>query len=158
MTQKNGIQVHYFAIFTISLTVLSVLMLSGCDTQGRGFALPPGNAEQGQLTFVALNCNSCHSVKDVLEQATEGKHPTVSVALGGTVTRVKTYGELVTSIINPSHKLSRGRDTSTLTKDGDTRMPSYNEVMSVQEMIDLTTFLQDSYDIYIPPYAAYYFP
>lgn len=143
----------------IKTVVLSVgLLLGGCETQGKGFALPPGNAAQGKATFVALNCDSCHSVKTVLEQSTQGRDPSVAVALGGTVTRVKSYGELVTSIINPSHRLSRGADASTLTSEGDTKMPSYNEVMTVQQMVDLTTFLQDSYDIYIPPYVAYYFP
>lgn len=155
MNSVHKKQIHFLSVPAVILTLLA---LGGCDTQAKGFALPPGNAEQGQKTFVELNCNSCHGVKNVLEQATEGRDATVSVALGGTVTRVKSYGELVTAIIHPSQKLSRGDDVTTLTSEGETKMPSYNEVMTVQEMVDLTTFLQDSYDIYIPPYATYYFP
>ncbi len=134
------------------------LALSGCNPQAKGFALPPGDALAGQATFTELGCNACHSVKGKIERRTDGADATVNVTLGGEVTRVKTYGDLVTSIINPSHKLSRGTDSTTLTADGASKMPNYNQTMTVQQMLDLTTFLQDSYTVWVPDYGPYYFP
>jgi hypothetical protein len=85
------------------------------------------------------------------------------VELGGTVTRVKTYGQLVTSIINPSHRLASGyTPESVQTPDGESKMRNYNEVMTVDELIDLVAFLQSKYTIaptdptYYPNYPMYY--
>ena len=129
--------------------------LAGCDTNE--FVLPPGDAERGQQTFVELGCNNCHSVTDKVTHAGVGDNP-IHVELGGTVTRVKTYSDLVTSIINPSHKLSRGANTMTVTEDGESKMPIYNEVMTVQQLVDLTTFLEPTYQVWVPPYNVYYYP
>jgi len=92
----------------------TVFLLAGCEQQSRGFALPPGDATQGKATFVELGCPACHSVRGEVERFTEGADPAIEVILGGQTTRVKTYGDLVTSIINPSHKLSRGRNVATV--------------------------------------------
>jgi len=140
------------------MVTLLLLVLTGCNPQARGFALPPGDAEVGKVTFVELGCNSCHSIKGQIERLTEAGSEDIHVMLGGDVSRVKTYGDLVTSIINPSHRLARGKDVRTLTADGDTLMPTYNGVMTVQQMLDLTTMLQDSYTVWVPQYGPYYFP
>jgi hypothetical protein len=79
-------------------------VLSGCDDEVQGFALPPGSVEQGEAAFVELQYNRCFSVKDSVQRMQEGGHPQIYIQLGGEKTRVKTYGELVTSIINPSHR------------------------------------------------------
>ena len=142
-------------LITIAATVVGV---SACNPQAKGFALPPGDATRGQQTFIALGCNSCHSVRDKLERDLVSADPSVNVALGGEVTRVKTYGDLVTSIINPSHKLSRGNDPSTVMPDGTSVMQDYNDVMTVQQLLDLTSFLQESYTVWVPEYGPYYFP
>ena len=83
------------------------------------------------------------------------------MVLGGNVTRVKTYGELVTSIINPSHKLAPGYKEEEVTIDGASRMElAYlNEVVTVQELIDLVAFLQPLYKLMPPennPYRYLY--
>ena len=128
---------------------------AACDT--REFVLPPGDVEQGMATFTELGCNNCHSVTDKIPHAPE-EDGTIHVELGGTVTRVKTYADLVTSIINPSHKLSRGANLMTATEDGQSRMPLYNDVMTVQQLVDLTAFLEGTYQVWVPPYNVYYYP
>ncbi len=134
---------------------LAILSLSACDTHE--FVLPPGDAEAGQATFVELGCNNCHSVTDKVEHAPAEGNP-IHVELGGTVTRIKTYPDLVTSIINPSHKLSRGANAMTVTEEGESKMPVYNDVMTVQQLVDLTTFLEQTYQVWVPPYNVYYYP
>ena len=81
------------------------------------------------------------------------------VELGGKVTRVKTYGELVTAIINPSHKLAQGYSAEQVTSDGEeSRMPVYNGYMTVQELIDIVAFLQPHYDVFVPQYEYRVYP
>lgn len=122
----------------------------------KGFRLPDGDAAAGRETFLALQCHDCHRVDGVELPPPEEKGP-VSVLLGGEVSRVKTYGELVTSIINPSHELARGYPAQAVSTDGESLMRTYNDVMTIQQLIDLVAFLQAQYEV-VPPrdYYSYY--
>jgi hypothetical protein len=72
------------------------------------------------------------------------------VILGGPASRVQTYGNLVTSVINPSHRVRRG-SAEMKNPDGSSRMRSYNDVMTVQQLVDLVTFLKAHYKVWTPP-------
>jgi mono/diheme cytochrome c family protein len=135
-------------------TLIGMLASSGCDQQGRGFALPPGDADRGRETFLELQCNACHSVGDIVSDATEDPQA-IHVQLGGRTSRIKTYGELVASVINPSHKIARNFPRSRLAEPGESPMPVYNEVMTVQELVDIVTYLQGEYEVWVP---EYYYP
>jgi sulfur-oxidizing protein SoxX len=130
------------------------LLLQGCNPESRGFNLPKGDVEQGRATFVLMQCNDCHVVKGVPFNG-EDTDSAIRVNLGGKTTQIKTYGDLVTSIIHPSHKLSRRYIPETMTEVGESTMRNYNEVMSVQELIDLVQFLQSKYEIWVPDYYTY---
>jgi hypothetical protein len=74
--------------------------------------------------------------------------PSASVVLGGQVFEIRTDGYLVTSIINPSHKLARGLDKEEITTSaGESRMPDYSDIMTVRQLIDLVAFLQSRYTV-----------
>jgi mono/diheme cytochrome c family protein len=143
-----------FPILTLLLTV--VVALGGCDgdraMSERGFRLPDGNALAGRETFLYMHCNQCHTIEGEELTPIPGFEPFVE--LGGKVTRVKTYGELVTSIINPSHKLARGYPKDLVSEDGKSKMYVYNGFMTVQELTDIVTFLQPHYEV-IPPEFQY---
>jgi hypothetical protein len=79
----------------------------------------------------------------------------VMVVLGGGVTRVKSYGELVTSIINPSHRLARRHPAGKISQEGQSLMTPYNDVMTVTQLIDLVAFLQAQYDVVPRPGYQY---
>ena len=146
-------QVH---LLTKALIVIGAL--SGCDAgpkSGRGFTLPDGDAARGQKTFVALQCHACHTVSGVELPESEPELEQ-RVHLGGEVDRISTYGQLVTSIINPSHKLADRYRPEDVATDGESRMVNYNEVMTVQELIDLTVFLQSRYRI--QPFDPTHYP
>lgn len=133
-------------------------ILQGCfndPESARGFRLPAGDAERGKLAFEDLQCVACHSVRGMDEPA-ESMADT-RVALGGDVTRVKTYGELVTSIINPSHKVASGYPVDDVTVDGESLMATaqLNQIMTVQELVDLVAFLQPLYNVRPPQYNPY---
>jgi hypothetical protein len=144
------------------LLVLAVLAsLAGCEADRmseRGFSLPEGNAMAGREAFVYMHCHECHTVVDEQFPAVAMADPPF-VELGGKVTRVKTYGELVTAIINPSHKLAQGYPAEQVTSDGEeSRMPVYNGYMTVQELIDIVAFLQPHYDVFVPQYEYRVYP
>lgn len=136
--------------------LVAACCLSGCPgspESARGFRLPDGDAEAGRAAFVALQCHACHQVADVELPSFPGTAP-VSVELGGQVSRVKTYGDLVTSIINPSHKLIRRYPEDQVSRDGESLMPVLNDVMTVQQLVDLVAFLQPNYEV-VPPLYTY---
>jgi len=136
-----------FLIPTFFLLFLAMLPTS-CHQEERGFALPKGDYERGKNAFVKLRCNECHSVADVKWL---GNPEELYFQLGGTITKKKTYGELVSSVINPSHKIAKqfyGHQTSH--PEGSSKMTIYNEVMTVQELVDMVTFLQSEYKIEPP--------
>ena len=130
--------------------------LSGCDEEKaiseRGFRLPDGNAQAGRDTFLYMHCNQCHTIKGEELPTISGYEPYVE--LGGAVTRVKTYGELVTAVINPSHKLADGYPEDMVSEDGKSKMYYYNGFMTVQELTDIVMFLQPHYDV-VPPQFQY---
>jgi hypothetical protein len=79
--------------------------------------------------------------------------------LGGEVTRVKSYADLVTGVINPSHRLAEGYVPSESAEEGKSPMKVYNDAMTVAQLIDVVTFLQQHYTLrpYEPtPYPTYY--
>ena len=135
------------------------LLISSCNDQARGFALPEGDIEKGKATFERFTCNECHSISDI---EWKGGIDNLKILLGGETSTPKSYGDLVTSVINPSHKIAlryKEQTASLTTEKGLSKMKNYNEVMTVQELIDLVAFLQSEYKVSAPPtdYYPYYY-
>ncbi|MGI9284173.1 MAG: c-type cytochrome, partial [Pseudomonadales bacterium] len=105
-----------------------------------------GDVARGQQAFSKFKCNDCHSVAG-LDELREGVEPVMTVPLGGETTRINTYGELVTSIINPSHKISKNHPSTQVEENGQSIMRNYNDVLTVTEMINLVAFLQAQYQL-----------
>lgn len=152
---------------TASLLSMAVLfsIFSACTPErqsGKGLYLPPGNIENGRVAFIDLGCNECHTIKGVELPPPGLETPLININLGGEVYRVKTYGELVTSIVNPNHVVSpqyiRKLDETAKKEKVDTLMPSFNNRMTVTQLIDLVTFLDSTYKKLMPAYTGYNFP
>ncbi len=146
---------------SILFTVLwLVAALCGCSSSYEGFTLPPGDAKRGQEAFVTFRCYDCHSVSGI--EMPIGEEPDQAIVeLGGKVDRVRDYDDLVTAIINPSHRLAQGYSPSLIAQDGHSRMTNYNEAMTVAQLIDIVTFLQGHYELRMPEptaYPRYYMP
>lgn len=145
-----------FKMTTVLLAVLGMCALAACNgNRDRmsevGFALPEGDAIAGRETFLYMQCHQCHTIKgDELPIVDAAEPPFVE--LGGAVSKVKTYGELVTSIINPSHELADRYAEDVVSEDGESKMYNYNRHMTVQELVDLVMFLQPTYNIVVPTY------
>lgn len=135
---------------TIAL-LLCGAALAGCTPKSPvGFRLPDGDPVAGQQAFVSLGCNVCHEVAGVPIEYLGG---IAHVQLGGKAAHLRTYGELVTSIINPSHKIApRDRDSDAVLEGESAMTYLYlNQVMTVQELVDLVAFLQPTYELVPPP-------
>ena len=128
------------------------VVLGGCDTGPRsalGFRLPDGDPEAGRQAFLSLQCHSCHDVGGDTLPAAPDRQRTI-VQLGGPVGVVKTYGQLVSAIIYPSHKITGNQHKDLVSRDGESLMRDYNDTMTVQQMIDIVAYLQPHYDVVLP--------
>lgn len=131
------------------LMSLSMILLGACDEQtraARGFSLPEGDPDAGKVVFTQMQCNSCHHLDDIAQLPVADVH-NISVKLGGEVTRIRTYGELVTSIINPSHRIAQSYEPQNTDADGHSTMRNYNDVMTVAQLVDLVSFLEAQYSL-----------
>lgn len=136
------------------LLLLSVFFLfMACRQESRGFVLPEGDMDAGKQLFTSLYCTDCHSMDGIAWTGTEGAGAP-QVKLGGDVTALKSYGELVTSVINPSHKISQRNltDQQLTNPEGGSMMEArcYNDVMTVQQLVDIIAFLQSKYNLVLP--------
>jgi len=141
MKNSSVVVAAAFAAATLACTATS--------KSSAGFSLPNGDVARGQATFVDLRCNGCHRVAGLdLGQPTAS--PPVPVVLGGEVPHVKTDGELVTSIIDPSHQIAKDFPPDLVKRGGGSRMPDYSDVMTVRQLVDLVAFLQSRYRVVRP--------
>ena len=148
------------------VTPLALFFLAACgDIQERGFSLPEGDLAKGKETFAALGCRACHHVDSSDPELVVTRDPAsateIDVGLGGTVGRIKTYGELVTSVINPSHRIAETHLDDRYARDGVSRMSNFNSVMRVDELVDLVTYLETAYELRVvrtryPTYPHYF--
>jgi hypothetical protein len=139
-----------------------LLTLAGCSEEGgpvRGFVLPQGDVQAGLQVFTDYKCYGCHTIAGQEFPELEFEPPFV-IDLGGKVYRVRNYGELLTSVVNPEHIISQkyvnlqkqaGREVDS------TPMPDYTGDMSVAELIDLVEFLHAQYSKMEPKYYRGYY-
>ena len=150
-------------IKVVSIVLLGSFFLTSCRTDPNAFGsfrfpILDGDIERGQEAFVNLECHQCHVV-DGVDLPDDIGRP-VTVELGGELYFAKTYGDLVTSIINPDHVVSDAyldqlpREVRRMT----TSSPMYlKEEMLVTELIDIVAFLNSRYRL-LPGYIEYYYP
>jgi mono/diheme cytochrome c family protein len=138
--------------------VLLMLVTAACSgpKSGAGLRLPDGDVERGKAAFLELKCSTCHTVAGTEVPVPSKDYAYVRVVvLGGEVRQVKTYGALVTSIINPSHSLAPGYPKELITKGNQSAMTNFNDTMTVRQLIDLVAFLQSRYN-FVPPETPIY--
>lgn len=136
-----------------TMVLMGALGVAACGPSRKssaGFHIPDGDAIAGQAAFLELKCNACHRVEGVSLPAPVAD-PSVPVVLGGHTPRTRTDGELVSAIVDPSHKLAPGFPKANL-KSGDlTRMGDFSDAMTVRQLIDVVAFLQAHYEVVPPP-------
>jgi len=97
------------------------------------FTMPKGDAVKGRAVFAKYECYYCHEVRGE-------DFPFAGVDYGPELSQMGPLHPLeyfAESIMNPSSVASaQDRDA-----DGKSTMPSYNEKMTVQELIDVSAYL-----------------
>ena len=96
-------------LFMISF---ALLFLTACDMGPKsslGFTLPDGDIAMGEQSFIDFRCRDCHTISERpdLSERSDGNEALMAINLGGKAPRISTYGQLVTSIINPSHRATQ---------------------------------------------------
>ena len=132
------------------VTALSLAILgTGCAYYPTfGFPVEEGSIEAGRQAFIDHRCSQCHSVAGVrLPELAGASSPLFE--LGGETSYVKAYSELVTSIINPDHRISeryREQIRQPAMRPQVSQMPmAHIETMTVRQLIDLVAFLDSRY-------------
>jgi mono/diheme cytochrome c family protein len=115
-----------------------------------GFPIEQGDIDAGRQAFVDHQCHQCHSIAGLSLPALAGASAPI-LELGGQTTAVKTYAELMTSIINPNHNISeRYRQQlllqATVPVQSPMPMPHIDN-MTVRQLIDLVAFLDSRYQL-----------
>ena len=132
-----------------SALLLTTLLASGCSYSPIfGFPIEEGDIAAGRQAFIDHRCNGCHTVAGVDLPSVAGA-PAPLLELGGPTSLVKSYDELVTSIINPDHAISeRYRERLALNAEiplqSPMPMPDIDR-MTVRQLIDIVAFLDSRY-------------
>ena len=156
---------HFTRRLSSSILVLSAIFCTGCGDNeakqhAKGVFLPEGDVETGKSLFVAMRCNRCHTVDGIM-LPDQDLPELPKIALGGEIYRVKSYGELVTAIINPQHTVSpqyRAMVSEEEKKSGvESPMLGFNDSMTVHQLIDLVAFLHSRYKLMAPATDEYFY-
>ena len=150
------------AVFSSMMVLIALLALSACSGEAKpvkGFVLPPGDIAQGEQVFVDFNCHGCHTIPEMEFPETDFEPPFI-LEIGGEVYRVKNYGELLTSIVNPDHIITPKYIAMLEKADREaiiSPMPYFGEDMTIAELIDLVEFLHAQYTKLQPEYYRGYY-
>lgn len=102
--------------------------------------LPKGDPEVGRATFLQFKCNTCHMVSGPHAAGMTLPVTTVPAPLLNSKVAQQEPGKLLTSIIAPSHTISKVVAEEThgeLSPMGD-----FSQVMTVRQLVDLVAFLR----------------
>jgi mono/diheme cytochrome c family protein len=152
---SGGLARQCAAACVVAVSLFSI----GCwgPKSGRGLYLQDGDIKRGRDAFIGLNCIQCHTVEDEQLPAPSRAGP-VQIEIGGPVARIKSYGELVTAIVNPNHVMTAEYKAKVSDGQGKSLMPDYTDKMTVRQLIDLVTFLQAHYHMVEPQRPDYWYP
>jgi mono/diheme cytochrome c family protein len=99
------------------------------------FKLPKGDAVKGREVFAKLECHACHEVRGESFPAPANREDAgPELSHMATMHPPEFFAE---SIVNPGAFV----EPRYRARDGSSRMPSFNDSMTVQELIDLVAFL-----------------
>lgn len=106
--------------------------------KGWRFTWPNGDAVKGRQAFAKFECYACHEVKGETFQAPKDvKNVGPELSAMGPLHEAEYFAE---SIISPSAVIEKGKGYEAA--DGSSKMPSFNDSMTLQEAIDLVAYLR----------------
>lgn len=115
------------------------LHAQGGVPRGWKFLMPSGDAAEGRKVFVALECFACHEIKGegFPDQSKTPRGAGPELTGMGAHHPAEFFAE---SVLNPNRVIVLGPGyTGT---DGLSKMPSYTETMTLQQLVDLVAYLK----------------
>ena len=105
------------------------------------FTLPQGDATEGQKVFVEMECYKCHEVKGETFPAVVGSEKGIGPELSQMAgTHPPEF--FAESIVNPNAVIDpEDKAKGYLGDDGKSKMPDYNDVLTVKQVTDLASYL-----------------
>ena len=105
------------------------------------FTLPQGDPVEGRKVFVEVECYKCHEVKGEtfpsVAAGEKGVGPELSQMAG-----MHPSEFLAESIINPNAVIDpEAKQKGYLGDDGKSKMPDYNNILTVKQVTDLAAYL-----------------
>ncbi len=111
------------------------------------FAIPTGDHHAGRQVFADLECFKCHEVVGEDFPTPEAEQGDVGPALSG-MGAMHSAEYFVETIIDPNASVAwrikhhKAEQEGYLGADGTSKMPSYNDSMTVQQLIDLVAYMK----------------
>lgn len=103
---------------------------------GWKFTLPKGEPARGREAFVKFECHKCHEVKgQSFPQPADKENVGPELAAMAAHHEAEYFAE---SIINPNAVV----EARYKAPDGSSRMPSFNDSLTVQDVVDLVAFIK----------------
>jgi mono/diheme cytochrome c family protein len=102
------------------------------------FSWPNGDAARGREVFVKFECYACHEVRGA-----KFPSPTAQGKVGPELASMGPLHEpeyFAEAIVNPNAVIEKGKGYAA--PDGSSKMPSFNDSMTVQEAVDLVAYLR----------------
>jgi mono/diheme cytochrome c family protein len=136
-THPPGTPAHQHPPAPIRIT-MEELHRHGGVPPGWHFALPPGDPTEGRAVFAKLECFTCHAVKG----ERFGAVPKSADDVGPELTGMGAHhppAYFSEAIVNPNAVIVTGPGYTGA--DGLSRMPDYNDILTVRQLIDLVAYL-----------------
>ncbi len=115
--------------------------------KGWRFTIPPGDPQAGRQAFVDFECFKCHEVLGEDFPAPKAEQGDVGSALSamGAMHPAEYFAELM---IDPNASAAwrvthhKAEKKGYLGPDGKSKMPSYNDSMTIQQLIDIVAYMK----------------
>jgi mono/diheme cytochrome c family protein len=105
---------------------------------GWRFSWPASDVERGRSVFAKYECFSCHEVRgERFPVPRDASNVGPELSSMGSAHEVEYFIE---TIVNPNAVVERGKGYDA--PDGSSKMPSFNDTLSVQELVDLVAYLK----------------
>lgn len=119
------------------------------EAEAAGVELPEGEAMLGEKVFVEMKCTRCHALAGLDVELSEDEMGGVGPDLTG-VGAIQTRKYFLESIVTPDavivsdpEGVEPGGEGSFRDEYNNSRMPSFLDTMTVQQLLDVTSFLAE---------------
>lgn len=115
--------------------------------KGWRFAMPAGDHHAGRQVFIDFECFKCHEVAGEDFPAPKAEQGDVGSSLSG-MGAMHPADYFAEVMIDPNASVSwrvkrhKAQTKGYLGPDGTSKMPSYNDTMTIQQLIDLVAYLK----------------